>query len=603
MHDSTIDIIYRDSASRVGKYDMVSEDGSRRAFRPIVRGVNGAVASGHSLATMAGYDVLRRGGTAIDAGIAAGLCLSVVEHDRMSIGGVAPIILYHAKSGTLTTISGLGRWPKAATPDYFRTRFGGTFKPGIGTTVTPAAMDAWLFALREFGTIRFEDAVEAALIHAERGFPVSEVLREDIVEYLDGFKDWETNAKIFAPGGKVPDVGDLIEQPALARSLRRLIEAEREASARGREAGIKAVRRYFYEGPIAERLVAFCREQGGLLTMEDMTGFAVRSEAPVKLDFGEFDLFTCDTWTQGPALLAALGLLRGLDLKALGHNSAAYIHTLTEAIKLAFADRDAYFGDPDFVTVPLDELLSEDYCARRRALIDPEKAWPTMPPFGDVKGAKGYFGRRPPHEEEEPAIGDQRSPDTTVVSAIDSDGNIFCSAPSDPCLRHIMDAELGFGLSPRGTQSWLHPNHPSVLAPGKRPRLTTNPVLVMRNGKPWMALCTPGGDVQPQTMLQVFLNIVVFGMNVQEATEAPRFTSFSFPASFHPHRMRPGELAVEERIGEGVIADLIGKGHKVKRWPAWSGDVGGACVITRDSSSGLLQAGADPRRDAYAVAW
>jgi len=602
MADGTIDTIYRDSASRLGMYDMIAQDGSRGAYRPIARGTHGAVTSGHMLATMAGHDVLRAGGNAFDAGVAAGLCLCVVEHDRVSLGGVAPIIVYDARDGKVTTISGLGRWPKAASLDYFREHYGGEFKPGMGTTITPAAMDAWLLCLKKFGTLRFEEVVAQALLYAEKGFPVSEVLREDIIEYYDGFKDWPTNAAIFAPDGKIPDVGDLIRQPALANSLRRFIAVEREAGAAGRAEGLDAIRRYFYEGPVAERLVAFCQEHGGLLTMEDMTSFSVRCEAPVKLGFGEFELYTCDTWTQGPALLATLALLKGFDLKALGHNSVAYIHTIAEAIKLAFADRDAYYGDPDFVSVPLDELLSEAYCRERRELIDPDRAWPTMPPCGEVAGARPYFGRTPPHEEA-PAVGVQAAPDTTVASVIDGEGNIFCTAPSDPCLRHIMDSELGFGLSPRGTQSWLHPNHPSVLAPGKRPRLTTNPVLVLRDGRPWMALCTPGGDVQPQAMLQVFLNIAVFGMNAQQATEMPRFTSFSFPASFYPHRMRPGALAVEERVGDPVLEGLASKGHKIKRWPAWSGDVGGACVIVRDPNTGLLHGGADPRRDACATAW
>lgn len=602
MADGTIDTIYRDSATRLGIYDMIDPNGSRGTYRPIARGLNGAVASGHMLATMAGYDILRRGGNAFDAGVAAGLCLSVVEHDRVSLGGVAPIILYQAKTGQVTTVSGLGRWPKAVTLDYFRDHHGGKFQPGMGTTVTPAAMDAWLLTLRLFGSLRFEDVAEHALGYAEDGFPVSEVLREDIVEYYDGFKDWSTNREIFAANGTIPAVGDIIRQPALAKSLREFIAIERTVEPRSRVDGLNAIRRHFYEGPMAERLVTFCQDHGGLLTMEDMTTFAVRNEPPVKLDFGEYELFTCDTWTQGPALLATLALLKGYDLGALGHNSTAYIHTITEAVKLAFADRDAYYGDPDFVHVPLDELLSEDYCRKRRALIDPEQAWTRIPPFGKVKGAEGYFGRKPPHETEA-APAEELVPDTTVVSVIDREGNIFCAAPSDPCLRHIIDPELGFGLSPRGSQSWLHPNHPSVLAPGKRPRLTTNPVLVLRQGKPWMALCTPGGDVQPQAMLQVFLNIAVFGMNVQQATEVPRFTSFSFPASFYPHKIRPGELAMESRIEKSVVDALAAKGHKIKIWPAWSGDVGGACVIIRDLVTGLLHAGADPRRDACAVAW
>jgi gamma-glutamyltranspeptidase/glutathione hydrolase len=463
-------------------------------------------------------------------------------------------------------------------------------------------MDAWLLALRDFGRLRFEDVVQQALSYAEDGFSVSEVLREDIIEYYDGFQGWPANAAIFTPSGKIPNAGDILRQPQLAGSLRRLVEAERQATHLGREVAIDSVRDYFYRGPMGEQLVSFCREQGGLLTLDDMREAEARSEPPVKFSYQGYEVYTCDTWTQGPVLLQSLAILQGFDLKAMGHNTAAYLHTVTEALKLAFADRDAYYGDPDFVTVPHSELLSEEYCRQRRGLIDPARAWPTMPPFGRVNSAQPYFGRTPPHELEA-QIGKQRAADTTVLAVMDKEGGIFCSAPSDPALRHIMHPELGFGISPRGTQSWHHPDHPSVLAPGKRPRLTTNPVLVLRGGKPYMALCTPGGDVQPQAMLQVFLNLVLFGMNVQQATEAPRVTSFSFPNSFYPHFMRPGELAVEERIASEVRTALAQKGHDVRLWPAWTGNAGGACIIVRDESTGVLHAGADPRRDAYAIAW
>lgn len=602
MSNDAVDTIYRDASTRLGTHDVVGGDGTRGAYRPIARGSNGAVSSGHMLATMTGHDTLRRGGNSTDAGVAAGLCISVVEHDRVSIGGVAPIIIYEAKTGKMTTVSGLGRWPKAVSLDFFKKNFGGKFKPGIGTSITPLAMDGWLLALRDFGTLRFEDVVADAIDYAEKGFAVSEVMREDIIEYADGFAEWPTNAAIFTPGGKIPDVGTIIRQPQLAQSLRRLVEVERQAKGKGREGAIDAVRDYFYRGPMGEQLVKFCKEQGGLLSMDDMKDAAARIEPPVKMAFSEYEIHTCDAWTQGPSLLQALAILKGFDLKKMGHNSVPYIHTVTEAIKLAFADRDAYYGDPDFIKVPYDELLSEEYNIGRRKMVDPDKAWPSLPPFGQVKGAKAYFGRIPPHEDE-PSIGAQSNPDTTIVSAIDKAGNMFVSAPSDPCLRHIIHPELGFGISPRGTQSWLHPNHPSVLAPGKRPRLTTNPVAILRNGKPYMALCTPGGDVQPQAMLQVFLNLAVFGMNPQQATEMPRFVSFSFPASFYPHLIRPGELAVESRIDDGVISALRQKGHKIKVWPGWTGNAGGTCVITRDLQTGLLQAGADPRRDAYAVAY
>lgn len=596
-----VETVFRDASTRLGSHDMVGADGPRAAYRPIARGLNGAVASGHLLATMASHDVLREGGNAFDAGVAGGLCLCVVEHDRTSFGGVAPIILFEAATGTVSTLDGLGTWPLAVSLDWFKQKHGGKFTPGMSTSVTPLAMDAWLLALRKFGTWTFEQAVEAALMYAEDGFPVSEVMREDIIEYFDGFANWPANAEIFTPGGKIPEVGDVLKQPALAKTIRKLIEVERVAASLGREAAIDAVRDYFYRGEIGRKLVEFSQANEGLLAMADMEACVAKEEEACRLGFLGYEVFTCGPWTQGPALLQTLALLEPYDLRAMGHNSAEYIHTVTEATKVAFADRDAYYGDPLFVDVPLDELLAPAYSEERRRMIDPASAWPSMPPFGEVKGAKPYFGRTPPHVEE-PAIGKSTGPDTTILSVIDKAGNIFVSSPSDPALRHMIHPELGFGISHRGTQSWLHPNHPSVLAPGKRPRLTTNPVLILKDGKPWMALCTPGGDVQPQAMLQTLLNIIVFGMNPQTATEAPRFVSFSFPATFYPHRMQPGQLAVEGRIDEATVEELRAKGHKIKAWPDWTGNAGGVCVIVRDEDTGVLNAGADPRRDAYAVA-
>ena len=598
--DAVLDPLERDSSTRVGKFNMMDE-GARGSFRPIARGAGGAVATGHLLVSMAGYDMLRKGGNAADAGVAAGLCQCVVEHDRASLGGVAPIIYFEAATGSVQTVSGLGRWPKAASLAYFEKHHGGRFPPGLSTAITPLAMDAWLVALQRFGTLHFEDVAEQALHYCAEGFPVSEVLREDILEYMDGFKRWPGTAAIFLPGGEIPAVGDLLRQPALAQTLRRLIEVERQAASKGREGAIQAIRDYFYRGAMGEELIRFCRREGGLLTMDDIQEAEARVEPPAKLRFGVYELFACGPWTQGPALLQALAILDGIDLKSLGHNSVEYIHTVTEAVKLAFADRDAFYGDPDFVDVPLKELLSESYSATRRTLINPREAYPTMPPFGAPKGAKGYFGRIPPHEDK-PAKADVYTPDTTIGTVIDRSGNIFASAPSDPAFKNPIDETLGFGISPRGMQSWLHPNHPSVLAPGKRPRLTTNPILALKNGRSFMALCSPGGDVQPQANLQVFLNITVFGMNVQQAVEAPRFTSFSFPNSFYPHYIRHGELTVEGRISEPVIEALVRRGHKVRRLPTWSGNAGAPCVIVRDEA-GVMHAGADPRRDAYAVAF
>ncbi len=597
------DVVFRDASSRTGTYDMSDDSqGGRGAFRPVMRGTHGAIASGCSLATLAGYDVMRKGGNAIDAGVAVGICQCVVEHDRTTLGGVAPIIIYDARRKKVTTVGGLGRWPAAASPAYFR-QFGNKFPAGIATTITPAAMDAWLLALERYGTMKFADVAEKALIYAEEGFPVSEVLREDIVEYEPGFRKWPSTAKVFTPRGHIPAVGEMLKQPALASSLRKFVQVEHQAARRGRIAGLQAIRKYFYEGPVARSMVAFSQQHGGLISMDDLRNFRVREEEPVRLRYGNIDVYTCGTWTQGPALLQVLGMLRGYDVRRMGHNATAYIHTVVEAVKLAFADRDAYYGDPDFVHVPLRELLSEAYCSERRKLIDPERAAPDLPEPGMVRGAKPYFGGRAPHLDEPDEPDDGLTPDTTVLCTMDAAGNILCAAPSDPVLRHMIVPELGFGMSPRGTQSWLHPNHPAVLAPGKRPRLTTNPVLALKNGKPYLAVATPGGDVQPQSMLQALLNAHVFGANAQRATELPRFASFSAPNSFYPHRRYPGQLAAETRIASGILDELSALGHKIKRWPPMSGNAGGVCMIVRDSKTGVLHAGADPRRDGYAEAY
>ena len=596
-------VAFRDASSREGVYNVADEGGGGRgALRPVLRGARGAVSSGHALATLAGYDVMRRGGNAIDAGVAVGVCLCVVEHDRTSFGGVAPIIIYDAAKKKVTTISGLGCWPAAATPENFIKRYGNKFPAGIATSITPAAMDAWLMALERYGTMSFSDIAEPALEYAQNGFPVSEVLHGDIVEYEPGFRDWPSTAQVWAPRGRIPAVGSMLRQPALAASIKRFMQVERRAAKRGRKQGLRALRDHFYLGPVAKAMAAFCQKQGGMLTLDDIRNFHVREEPAVRLKYGDAEVYTCGPWTQGPVLLQVLALLRGIDLKALGHNSARYIHTICEAVKIAYADRDAYYGDPDFVHVPLKELLSEAYCRDRRRLIDRRKALPDMPEPGRVRSAQPYFGRSAPHLDAD-ADEAQLSPDTTILNAIDRAGNIFCSAPSDPVLRHMIVPDLGFGISPRGTQSWLHPNHPSVLAPGKRPRLTTQPVLALKKGKPYIAVGTPGGDVQPQAILQTLLNIELFGMNVQQATEVPRFASFSFPNSFYPHRSHPGELRVEARVGSEVRDELAAKGHKVKAWPEWSGNAGGVCAIVRDQKSGVLDAGADPRRDGYALAW
>jgi len=390
-------------------------------------------------------------------------------------------------------------------------------------------------------------------------------------------------------------------QSDLARTMRRLMDAEAGARSQGREAGLRAARDRFYRGDIAREIADFYRSSGGLLSYEDLAAFRVQTEEPVRARFGEYEIFTCGPWCQGPVLAQVLTLLEGKNLKALGHNSPGYVHLLTEALKLVFADRERYYGDPEFVDVPMRALLSPEYAEGQRRRIDPNKAHAGMPAAGDPRGANGQTEPWRGLVDPEPAA--VESLDTTYVCAVDRRGNIFSATPSDGCLSAPVTPGTGLGISSRGSQSWAVDGHPSSVAPGKRPRLTPCPAIVFKNGKPFMPLGTPGGDVQCQAMLQVFLNVAVFGMSAQAAIEAPRFATYSYPGSFEPHEFHRDELRIERRLADQVGDALAAKGHKTVAWPDWTWRAGGVCTITIDHATGVLSAGADPRRMGYAIGW
>ncbi|MBI2226695.1 MAG: gamma-glutamyltransferase, partial [Betaproteobacteria bacterium] len=346
------------------------------------------------------------------------------------------------------------------------------------------------------------------------------------------------------------------------------------------------------KGDVATAIVKFHRQTGGLMRMEDFAEFSIKFEPTVKAKFNGIEVHACGPWSQGPVLPMALNILKGYDLLAMGHNSPAYIHVMTEALKLAFADRHQHFGDPDFVKVPLKGLMSDAYAAHRRGMIRPDRAWPGMPPAGDPATLLNL-----PHREA-PGPGD-----TTYVCCIDRHGNAFSATPSDGSNNSPLVPGVGILCSGRGTQSWADPTHPSSVAPGKRPRLTPSPALAFRNGKVLMPFGTPGGDVQPQAMLQVFLNVNVFGMDAQSAIEAPRFANYSFPGSFEPHDYFPGRLYLEARIPKATGDELAQLGHKVCWWDEWTWLAGAPCTIVVDHKTGVLHGGADPRRPAYVLGW
>jgi gamma-glutamyltranspeptidase/glutathione hydrolase len=573
-----------------------------QAHRPAVMGAEVLVSSTHYLATTAGLEILKAGGNATDAGVAAGLCINVLEPFLTNLGGVAPIMVYEAGTGAIGTISGLGRWPARATIPLYRERYGGDMPEGIPRAVTPAAAGAWLHALARYGTMTFAQVAAPAMELAERGFPVYPRLASVLAEQETEIATLPGVAETFLPNGRAPRVREILRQPALARSLRRMMDAERGAA--NREAGVEAARRLFYEGEFAEEMARHSAAHGGLLTGEDLARFRVGEEPPISVDYRDYTVYACGPWCQGPVLTQALAILAGYDLPALGHNSADYLHLIAAALNLAFADRDTFYGDPDFVPVPMEGLLSPGYAAARRALIDMERAFPEMPPSGDPRP---FLRASMPELDVTPSrpepIAAPPGPDTAYCCVVDKDGNAFSATPSDNALSDAFVPGLGFSLSTRGTQSWLDPNHASSLQPGKRPRLTPNPALALKEGKLFMPFGCPGGDGQTQAMLQVFLNTTEFGMNPQQAIEQPRVISESFPNSFWPHGYHPALLNVEARIPAAVRDELARRGHVVNTWGDWSGAACSVCAIVVDPVTGTRVGGADPRRDSYALAW
>ena len=578
-----------------------------RTYRPLVTGAQHVVSSGHYLATSAGFRILEQGGNATDAGVAAGIAINVTLPQWTGFGGVAPIIIHDAASGDTVSISGLGRFPKAASIDYFNKNCGGELPPGVLRTVTPAAADAWITALRLYGTMSFEQVVTPALELAEGGFPIPATLQsalartgDSLIGDSDGDGRWPSTSAVFFPGGRRPDIGDILVQKDLARTFHRLIEVERDHAGQGRGAALQAARDYFYRGDIAEEIARFVQKEGGLLTMEDLAEFSVGVETPPSIDYKGIQVYACGPWCQGPMNLHALKILEGFDLRGMGHNTAAYAHTVLEALKLAFSDRDAYYGDPDFVDVPLEGLISESYAQERRAAIDAGRASPEMPLPGDPWPHQGMPARNGQPARPDLVAGGLPA-DTSYACVVDRWGNAFSATPSDSFGTSPIIPGLGFIASSRGSQTWLDPQHPSALAPGKRPRLTPNPALAMRDGKPLMPFGTPGGDVQPQSMVQFFLNVMEFGMDVQQAVEAPRFSTWSFPNSFWPHAYHPGLVGVEGRIDANVVSELSRLGHKVEVWDDFTPRMGCLCSVNVDQKRGGRSGGADPRRDGYAM--
>ena len=424
----------------------------------LVRGDRHMVSAGHHAAATAALLVLEAGGNAVDAGVAAGLVLGVVQCDIVNVAGVAPIMIRNGKSGSVVTIDGLGVWPAAASARHFRDAHGGAIPKGLLRTVVPAAPASWIEALVRFGTMSFGDVAQAAIRLARDGFPVHPTMADFVAKYAADYTAYSDNATLFLRDGKPVAVGASMKQPDLAATLTYMADQERVVSAKGREAGLKAARDAFYRGDIASRIADYHAANGGWLTFDDLARYAVRLEAPVVTSWRGVELYNCGPWCQGPAMAQAITILGDTDLCDLGHNSPTYVHLLTEVMKLTFADREATYGDPRFVDVPLSHMLSGEYGARQRARIDPSRAIPGMPAAGIGKPAIHAFasGRG------EPAL----SPDTSYVAVVDRWGNAFSATPSDTSNDTPIIPGLGICPSSRGSQSFTIEGHPSEVGPG-----------------------------------------------------------------------------------------------------------------------------------------
>lgn len=550
------------------------------AARPTLVGERWAVSAGHPLVAQVAADAFAQGGNAVDAGVAAGLAANVVQVDMCSFGGVAPLLIRPSGSETVWSVSGVGPWGREATVDAFRARYGEDMPLGGAVAVVPGAPDAWITALERFGTWSFAAAAAPAIALAREGWPLDRRTASALAIMGRGFAAWPSTVQVLWPQGRAPRVGDRLAQPALAALLERLARADAD--------GPDAVRRAFYTGEVAEILVAAVRADGGWLTQEDLAGFRVEVAPAACRRYRRWSVHTSGAWSQGPALLQALAILEQDDLAALEHNSADHLHLFAEAMKLALRDRERYYGDPRHVEVGLDRLLSDEHAAELRRHISPDRVAPD--PFATTGD--------PP-----------RRMDTTHLCTVDGQGTAFAATPSDTADGGPIVPELGILVSPRGVQSRAQSGHPNAIAPGKRPRLTPTPAMALQKEGVDARVCTlvcPGGDVILQAMLQVFSNLVDFGMEPQPAVEAPRVASLAVAGSFFPFVSVPNRLAVESSVSEAVRAELVRRGHDVETWPPWEFDAGAVGLILDLAAPAagrrVLGAAADPRRTGYALA-
>lgn len=635
---------------------------AQQTFRPEIRGTHGIVASGRHYSVAAGVRMLDLGGNAVDAGVATVFAASVVEISHFGFGGEVPILIYDAKSKKVVVISGQGTAPLTVKPEYFRKlpdeqKKSAHFKNNAGVELPtddiglgkipangplaatlPAVMEALALALENYGTMSLEQVMQPAIELAE-GFPFLDTLQHYWELNRKACEKYPDTMAAYYPGGKTPEVGEIFRQPHLAKTFRAIVAAERAEFRRShdRRKAIQAGRDAFYKGDIARRIAQADQKAGGFITAEDLAGYHGKIEEPATTSYRGYQIYKAGFWNQGPVLLMTLNLLEGFDLNDMGFGSTEHVHTVTEAIKLAYDDRDTYFGDPDFAKVPMRGLLSKAYAAERRALIDKHHAALThrpgdpwkfenlpvaaisdgnanalltarrSPHRGVPEDANKYF----PHSQGIPAPGDV-SGDTTCVNAVDKDGNLFSASPSSAWILGgaFIAGDTGVPLSNRLQVFSLDETSPNFLEAGKRPRTTLTPTIVLRaettgaekTFQPFLAISTPGGDSQDQQVLNVLLNLIDFKMPLQAAIEAPRINTDHPFSSFDAHQDKPGDLTLESRVAPGVIDALRAKGHKVTVLSPY-GMPSGITAVGVDPKFGTLFGGADVRRDRYVMGW
>lgn len=585
--------------------------------RPEILGTFGVVASTHWLASATGMAVLEKGGNAFDAAAAMGFALQVVEPHLNGPGGDMPLLMYSARERRLSVVCGQGPAPQAATIAAYRDQ-GLDIVPGTGllATCVPGAFDAWLMMLRNHGTMSLREVLTPAIDFAGRGYPLVSHICNTIDSVREMFlTEWKSSAAVYLPNGDVPAAGSLFRNRRLAETYARIL-AESEAAGGGREAQIDAARRAWGEGFVAEAIDRFCRENEvmdtsgvrhrGLLTGDDMASWRASYEEPLTYDYGRYTVAKPGPWAQSPVFLQQLALLEGVDIAAMDPLGADFVHTVVEAAKLAYADREAYYGDPAHVDVPMNTLLGQAYNDERRKLIGDRASFELRP--GRIEGYAGRIGKAEVDEALKGAAGAGEptmartgtvSGDTCHIDVIDRDGNMVSATPSGGWLQSSpVIPELGFCLGSRAQMFWLEEGLPGSLAPGKRPRTTLSPSFAFRDGEPYMPFGTPGGDGQDQWTVIFFLRHVHHGMNLQEAIDAPTFQTAHFPSSFYPRQATPGRVTVEGRLPEATVAELKRRGHDVEIGGDWSQGRISACA--RDGE--VLKAAANPRlMQGYAI--